>query len=239
MAKYMQQLAEFLIGCSEEPFYLGFMKPNEAKFHDRLRQVIDTFDTRREAAEVAGVSLDAIVRYLRGENQPGFLIVGRLCEAAKMSMHWLATGRGRPALNDNSASLPIASGFPVLGFAETKETGWYAPQSSTLQTTLDMNDPNAFATVVHGQGLIPEGLQPGFMCICSPMMKPVQGDIVHLKRFDGLCALRLFLREDGEWLVLKSYTDADGKGSQRSFEDRVKRSTINQMSPVVFVKRKL
>jgi hypothetical protein len=239
MVYYRHILAEFLIGCSEERLYLGLMKPNEEKFHERLRLVIDALGTRREAAEIAGVSLDAVVRYLRGENQPGFLIVGRLCEAAKMSMHWLATGQGKPALNDNKDPLPIASGFPVLGFAETKETGWYAPQNSTLQTTLDMNDPNAFATVVHGQGLIPEGLQPGFMCICSPMMKPLAGDIVHLKRFDGLCALRLFLREEGEWLVLKSYTDADAKGSQRSFEDKVKRSTISQMSPVVFVKRKL
>jgi hypothetical protein len=51
-----------------------------------------------EAAEIAGVSLDAVVRYLRGENQPGFLIVGRLCEAASMSMHWLATGQGQSQL---------------------------------------------------------------------------------------------------------------------------------------------
>jgi hypothetical protein len=72
-----------------------------------------------------------------------------------------------------------------------------------------MNDPNAFATVVHGQGLVPEGLQPGFMCICSPMMKSAwQGDIVHLKRFDGLMRVEAcFLREEGEWLVLKAYTD--------------------------------
>lgn len=39
--------------------------------------------------------------------------------------------------------------------------------------------------------------------------------------------------------MLKAYTDMDAKGTQRSFEDKVKRSVHPQISPVVFVKRKL
>lgn len=207
-------------------------------FAERLRVVIDCFNTRREAAETAGVSLDAIIRYLRGENQPGFGVVARLCHAAEISMHWLATGEGARNIHE---TLPnhSALGIPVIGLAETDQTGWYQAQPSRIQTTLDLPDPKAFATVVHGQALIPEGLQPGFLCVCSPMLRPVMGDIIHLRRHDGLCAIRLFIREEGEWLVLRAYTDPDTNGTQRVYEDKVKRSVINEIAPVVFVRRKV
>ncbi len=230
----------FLYSQEKDEYILLGMAENE-QFHDRLRIVADALGTRREAAEIGGVSLDAIIRYLRGENQPGFLIISRLCEAAGISMHWLATGRGDMHLAGNGTlDTALMRGLPVMGFSETKEPGWYSLQQSTLQTTLDLPDPEAFVTVVHGQGLVPEGLQPGFMCVCSPMLTPVPGDIVHLKRFDGLCALRLFIGEDSGWLVLKAYTDAEGRThAPRVYEDRVKRSTITTISPVVFIKRKL
>jgi DNA-binding phage protein len=206
-------------------------------FIDRLRIVIDRFGTRKTAAEIAGVSLDAIIRYLRGENQPSFMAISRLSESAGVSMHWLYNGEGPMEVHETLASTSVR-GIPVNGFAESKDEGWYNPQHSSMQMTLDIPDPNAFATMVHGQNLIPEGLQPGFLCICSPMLKPVSGDIIHLKRNDGLCTLRIFSGEEKEWLVLKAYTDRDEKGIQRSFEDRVKRSIIAEIAPVVFVRRK-
>jgi hypothetical protein len=226
---YPQAIEDILFGMAEKE-----------QFHDRLRLVADALGTRREAAEIGGVSLDAIIRYLRGENQPGFLIISRMCEAAGYSMHWLATGKEPMQLRDlKSPPPPLSRGVPVTGFAESKEEGWYNSQPSAVQTSLDMVDPAAFAAVVHGQGLIPEGIHPGFLCVCSPMLNPLQGDIVHLRRKDGLCALKLFLREEGEWLVLKAYTDKDAKGGQRPYEDRVKRSIITEISPVVFVRRRV
>jgi transcriptional regulator with XRE-family HTH domain len=197
------------------------MKPLSKKFVERLRVVADRLGTRREAADIAGVTVDAIIRYLRGENQPSFTAISKLCEAAGVSMQWLATGEGGVEAND-SFETSASRGFPVTGFAESKDVGWYNPQASRIQTTLDMPDPKAFAVVVHGQGLIPEGLHPGFLCVCSPMLKPAKGDIVHLRRTDGLCTMKLFVGEEKEWLILKAYTDADAKGGQRPFEDKVK-----------------
>jgi hypothetical protein len=165
------------------------------------------------------------------------MAVSRLSEAAGVSMHWLYNGDGGMEMHEMNAASSVR-GIPVSGFAESKDAGWYNPQISSMQMTLDIPDPHAFATMVHGQNLIPEGLQPGFLCICSPMLKPVSGDIIHLKRNDGLCALRIFLSEEKEWLVLKAYTDRDEKGAQRVFEDRVKRSIIAEIAPVVFVRRK-
>lgn len=207
-------------------------------FVDRLRVVLDRLGTRRQAADIAGVSLDAIIRYLRGENQPGFYVVSRLCEAAGISMHWLASGQEPMENGGYNESGPVR-GIPVAGFAESRDNGWFTPQQSTMQVTLDLPDPNAFATTVHVQSLIPEGVQPGFMCICSPMLRPVTGDIVHLRRQDGLCTLRIFAGQEKEWLVLRAYTDRDEKGQQRAYEDRVKASIITEIAPVVFVRRKV
>lgn len=39
-----------------------------------------------------GVSVDALARYIRGENMPSFDVAARLCRAAGRSMEWLATG---------------------------------------------------------------------------------------------------------------------------------------------------
>lgn len=211
-------------------------------FVDRLRVVMDRLGTRRSAAETGGVSLDAVIRYLRGENQPGFMVVSRLTEAANISMRWLATGQGEMENSDPFAknlSGNSVRGIPVSGFAESHDTGWFTPQISSMQLTLDLPDPNAFATTAQGQNLIPEGIQPGFICICSPMLKPVFGDIVHLRRQDGLCSLRIFIAEEKDWLVFKSFTDRDDKNQQRAFEDRVKTSTISEIAPVVYVRRKM
>lgn len=208
------------------------------EFVTRLRLVLDRLGTRRRSAEIAGVSLDAIIRYLRGENQPGFYVVSRLCEAANVSMHWLSNGQG-PMESDTYHEASSARGIPVAGFAESKDSGWFTPQSSSMQMTLDIPDPNAFATTMHSQSLIPEGIQPGFMCICSPMLKPVSGDVVHLRRQDGLCTMRVFAGQEKDWLVLKAYTDKDEKGVQRVYEDRVKANIITEIAPVVFVRRKV
>ena len=214
------------------------MSKKKLAFPDRLRVVADRLGTRREAAEIAGVTLDAIIRHLRGDNQPTFQSISRLCEAAGISMHWLATGDGPQELAEFVAANE-SSGLPVLGFAETKEPGWYSAQPSRLQTSLDLPDPKAFAAIVQGEELVPQGIHPGFLCICSPTAKAVKGDIVHLRRHDGLCALRLYQGEEKGWLVLQAYTDADKKGQQRLYEDKVKRSIIKEIAPVVFVKRKV
>lgn len=206
-------------------------------FTARLRLMMDRLGTRAQAAAIAGVTVDAVIRYLRGGNQPGFIAISKMAEAANVSMHWLFHGEG-PMELDDMIRQSAARGIPVSGFAESKDDGWYMPQISSMQMTLDLPDPNAFATMVHGQSLIPEGVQPGFLCICSPMLKPVPGDIVHLRRQDNLCALRIFLAEEKDWLVLKAYTDRDEKGMQHPFEDRVKNSIMNEIAPVVFVRRK-
>jgi len=61
----------------------------------RLRAVVECFQTRAKAAEAAGVHVDSLYKYLRGEASPGFEAMARLCSAAGVSMEWLASGKGQ------------------------------------------------------------------------------------------------------------------------------------------------
>ncbi len=60
----------------------------------RIADVADAVGTRKIAAEIMGVSVDALQRYIREENAPTFEALARLCLAANVRMEWVATGIG-------------------------------------------------------------------------------------------------------------------------------------------------
>lgn len=65
----------------------------------RIAALVEAVGTRKYAAELMGVSTDALQRYLRDENKPTFEAVGRLCRAANVSMEWVIEGKGEMAEN--------------------------------------------------------------------------------------------------------------------------------------------
>jgi len=59
----------------------------------RISAAIDSLGTRKNAANLLGVSVDSLSRYMRGDNTPPFDVMARLCAAANLSLDWLATGQ--------------------------------------------------------------------------------------------------------------------------------------------------
>src|SRR5881296_2265137 len=68
-----------------------------AELGRRIEAVVDRFKTRKAAAEHAGITPEQLARYIRGENQAGFLTLARMAMAAGVSLEWLATGEGEIA----------------------------------------------------------------------------------------------------------------------------------------------
>jgi len=66
--------------------------PSEG-FESRISAAIDALGTRKNAANLLGVSVDSLSRYMRGDNTPPFDVMARLCAAANLSLDWLATGQ--------------------------------------------------------------------------------------------------------------------------------------------------
>lgn len=63
-------------------------------FGQRLAWLLARFESRAQAAEVAGVIADQLAKYVRGAAKPQLETMARLCEAKGVSLDWLATGRG-------------------------------------------------------------------------------------------------------------------------------------------------
>ena len=61
---------------------------------NRLLIVLNCFENRKEASSIAGISIDQLNAYTKGKNAPPFLVIARLAVEARVSLDWLATGRG-------------------------------------------------------------------------------------------------------------------------------------------------
>lgn len=64
----------------------------------RISAVLDLYETRSKAAEIAGISTDQLAKYVKGEAQPRWDTLVRLAYARDVSLDWLATGRGEMRL---------------------------------------------------------------------------------------------------------------------------------------------
>lgn len=95
----------------------------------RLSGLLDEFGTRGEAADVAGVVTDQLLRYIRGQVKPPFEVMARLAQAKNVSLDWLWTGEGPrkviTATDTESASLvrvPIYDVRAGMGFGQIAES---------------------------------------------------------------------------------------------------------------------
>lgn len=78
----------------------------------RISEAAELLGTRTSAYTVMDVSSAALQRYIKGENEPPFAALARLCVAAGVRMDWLATGEGNmrvlpPADAPAGASQPV------------------------------------------------------------------------------------------------------------------------------------
>lgn len=71
----------------------------------RISAAADALGSRKNAAEVMGISTDSLQRYIREEVQASFAAVARLALASGHSLHWLATGKADAAIASQGLSL--------------------------------------------------------------------------------------------------------------------------------------
>ncbi len=81
----------------------------DSGLNSRIKDAINLFSSKKQASEVAGVTVEQLNRYCKGESTPSFTALSRLAGAVGVSLEWLATGEGemRPA---GSQSTPPADG---------------------------------------------------------------------------------------------------------------------------------
>ena len=78
----------------------------------RFQQTVDLLGERGQAAKTIGLSRDALQKAYYGHSSPKFEVVKRICEAAGMSLDWLATGKVHLSTsNDDPWKLPSSHAF--------------------------------------------------------------------------------------------------------------------------------
>ncbi|MCW3482055.1 helix-turn-helix transcriptional regulator [Neisseriaceae bacterium JH1-16] len=78
----------------------------------RIGLIADLFQSRTEAAAVAGVSVLSLRRYIAGEQNPPFVALSKLALAKQVSLAWLATGEG--AMFDDQVRSAAAEPSPCV-----------------------------------------------------------------------------------------------------------------------------
>lgn len=72
----------------------------------RIRQVVDLFDRKKEAASIAGVIPEQLNRWCQAQSEPRFVGIARLAKSKGVSLDWIATGHGDgPSLDGASHGL--------------------------------------------------------------------------------------------------------------------------------------
>jgi hypothetical protein len=68
--------------------------PFRGDFGERLRWLLDQFETRKEAGKVARITAEYLPSYIKAKANPRFASIARLAAAKNVSLDWLASGTG-------------------------------------------------------------------------------------------------------------------------------------------------
>ncbi len=78
---------------------------------DRIRHVVDLFDRKKDAAEVAGVIPEQLNRWCTAQSEPRFVGISRMALAQDVSLNWIATGHDTAERTDNTTAPSDAKPF--------------------------------------------------------------------------------------------------------------------------------
>jgi transcriptional regulator with XRE-family HTH domain len=87
-----------------------------AEFGERMKTLLDLYDSRPDAAEIAGVTPEHLASYIAGRAKPPFELVARLANDKGVSLHWVATADS----SSGAGSYPMADDVREhIAFART------------------------------------------------------------------------------------------------------------------------
>ncbi len=101
--------------------------PFTTSFADRLRWLLDLFETRSAAGKVAGVTPEHLPSYLKSDARPRFDTIARLAAVKGVSLDWLATGQG-PRLRGEAEP----DGFVAVAVQPDAETRYGADDAAPV-----------------------------------------------------------------------------------------------------------
>jgi phage repressor protein C with HTH and peptisase S24 domain len=96
---------------------------------ERIRWLLDLFDSRNASAEIAGVTPEHLASYIAGRAKPPFELIGRLARAKGVSLDWIATGEGERTLAPSAPEGFIV--IPTVSAEATSGPGTHAAEETS------------------------------------------------------------------------------------------------------------
>ena len=137
----------------------------------------------------------------------------------------------------------------VIGLAQCGIKGWEMRSSTGLHAEAPADIAGvegSFGVIAVGDSMRPAGIEPGFLCLCSPETEPRFGDVVYVERKDHYAAIKLYggeVTENGTaFLQLQGCLPPDPDDPakpQKPYVDNIAKSAISRVVTVVYVKRRL
>lgn len=177
-------------------------------FGDRLAILLDLFDSRQEAADVAGVGANQLARYVRGDASPTFEAMARLCTARSVSMSWLWTGEGSSGAIDaglnETVSVPlydVRAGAGAAQLSTGRDSAEHLPLARGFLAMLDIKPENAFLMITDGPSM-EETIRHGEPILGDKAETEPRDDIFVMAREGGVLVKRLQRRSDGSLMLI-------------------------------------
>lgn len=176
----------------------------------RIRRLVDLFENRDKAAEVAGRSTDALNRWMKGETEPAFSALARMAHRKGVSLEWLASGSGEMSRSDfvpedGYVFIPRYEVRASAGTGQIVESenlkGFLAFQSDWIRSRLRRNPANLVVLEAYGDSMRPT-IKDGDIMLVDTSEDRVRGPAIYVVRAGNEAIVkRVELKIDGSLLV--------------------------------------
>lgn len=190
----------------------------------RISDVASMYESRKQAAEAAGVALSSLQRWIAGDGIPAFDSIARLANGKAVSLDWLATGQGpklagKPAERDLSVESDIYAYIPLYDATVSAGHGSWNESTNVLTklafTSHSLRRQGLFPASLSAIRVRGDSMEPllvdGDTVLIDHDRQTLEGEGVYVIHLDGhLYAKRLQRQFDGSIHILsenKAYRD--------------------------------
>lgn len=209
-------------------------------FGDRLTILLDMFESRAEAADVAGVGPNQLARYVRGDADPAFETMARLCRRKNVSMEWLFNGEGKMADRekpfDGAVMVPlydVRAGAGAAKLANNEEPATLVGIDPGFLASLGVKPENAALMIADGESM-EDTIRHGESVLYDRSETQPRDAIFIMRREGGVLVKRLQRRADGSLMLI-----SDNPAFQPEVLPRDEIEDIHLIGRVKFVFRRL
>lgn len=181
----------------------------------RIRQLVDLFKNHAEAAEIVGRSTDAVGNWVSGKTVPAFDVLARMAHVKKVSLEWLASGKGAMLVGElvpagtvaDFSYIPRYAVRAGAGSGQLVESenllGFLAFRTDWIRTRLRRNPTNLAVLEAYGDSMHPT-IADGDIMLVDLSEERVRGPAIYvILAGNEAIVKRIELTLEG-WLVVKS-----------------------------------